>query len=230
MKVSNTSERLKELMNKHGYRQVDILEKCKPYCEKYNIKLGRNDLSQYVSGRVEPKQDKLTVLALALNVSEAWLMGFDVPLEENKWAHIKKAFDEMDAFDAELASLGWKCELISCNAWEEVEMGVHEGTPVGCTLPNGVRKDCKSCYMKQPKYVFSNGTTSFEVSTEDYSTFLKDSKAFFMKRIQKLMLKSSDKLFNNTLTNAAHADDYVNAPEELKKQEEDMIDKAMRPD
>lgn len=29
--------------------------------------------------------------------------------------------------------------------------------------------------------------------------------------------------------NAAHADDYANAPEELKQLEEDMIDKAFRP-
>ena len=41
--------------------------------------MGRNDLSQYLSGKFQPKQAKLTVLALALNVSEAWLMGYDVP-------------------------------------------------------------------------------------------------------------------------------------------------------
>lgn len=38
-------------------------------------------MSQYVSGRTEPGQDKLTILGLALNVSEAWLMGYDVPME-----------------------------------------------------------------------------------------------------------------------------------------------------
>lgn len=35
---------------------------------------------------------------------------------------------------------------------------------------------------------------------------------------------------SNYEVNAAHADDYMNAPEELKQLEEDMIDKAMRPD
>lgn len=61
-------------------RQVDILDACAPYCKMYNVKIGRNDLSQYVSGKVEPKQDKLTILSMALNVSEAWLMGYDVPM------------------------------------------------------------------------------------------------------------------------------------------------------
>ena len=76
-----TSERLKLLMDLKQIRQIDILNAAKPFCQKYGIKLERNDLSQYVSGKVLPGQDKLTILGLALNVSEAWLMGFDVPME-----------------------------------------------------------------------------------------------------------------------------------------------------
>ncbi len=83
MKNSNTSERLKEIMNTRGLKQVDILEKAKPYCQKYGVRLGRNDLSQYVSGKVTPGQEKLTVLGLALGVTEAWLMGYDVPMERD---------------------------------------------------------------------------------------------------------------------------------------------------
>ena len=46
-------------------------------------KANKNDLSHYVSGKVEPGQDKLSILGLALGVSEAWLMGFDVSMERN---------------------------------------------------------------------------------------------------------------------------------------------------
>jgi transcriptional regulator with XRE-family HTH domain len=81
MKERNTSDRLKEIMAKNGLRQIDILNKAIPFCKKYNVKLGRNDLSQYISGKVEPSQKKLTVLAEALEVNEAWLMGYDVPME-----------------------------------------------------------------------------------------------------------------------------------------------------
>ena len=45
--------------------------------------MNKSDISQYVSGKVEPNQDKLYVLAKALNVSEAWLMGYDVPMERS---------------------------------------------------------------------------------------------------------------------------------------------------
>lgn len=84
MKKESTAVRLKLIMEERNLRQVDILEKCKPFCEKWGVKLGRNDLSQYVNGKVEPGQEKLTILGLALNVSEAWLMGFDVPRERHK--------------------------------------------------------------------------------------------------------------------------------------------------
>lgn len=83
MKGSNISERLNYIIKNRGLKQVEILEKCKPFCDKYGIRLARNDLSQYVSGKVEPKQDKLSILSLALDVSEAWLAGYNVPMERN---------------------------------------------------------------------------------------------------------------------------------------------------
>lgn len=83
MKKTSTSERLKEIMLEKNLKQVDILKRAEPFCKKYGVKLGRNDLSQYVSGKVEPGQKKLSILAEALNVSETWLMGYDVDIEPN---------------------------------------------------------------------------------------------------------------------------------------------------
>ena len=81
MKVATTSERLKQILSERHIRQIDIIEAAKPYSEKYNVKLNKNDLSQYVSGKTEPGQSKLSILGMALNVNEAWLMGYDVPIE-----------------------------------------------------------------------------------------------------------------------------------------------------
>lgn len=83
MKEYSTSQRLKQVMDMRGFRQVDILEAAEPYCKKYGVKLGKNALSQYVSGKVEPNQERLTILGLALGVSEAWLLGYDVPMERS---------------------------------------------------------------------------------------------------------------------------------------------------
>lgn len=106
MKEESTSIRIRKLMEERGLRQVDILDKCKPFCEKYDIKLGRNDLSQYVSGKVEPGQEKLTVLGLALNVSEAWLMGFNVPMERVDRHNSKEKAEEILKYYGMLNDLG----------------------------------------------------------------------------------------------------------------------------
>ena len=90
---SSTSERLRQIMDERNLKQTDILALTRPYCEKYNVKLGKSDLSQFVNGKVIPGQWKLTILGLALNVSEAWLMGLDVPMER-KTAPILMEEDE----------------------------------------------------------------------------------------------------------------------------------------
>ena len=41
----------------------------------------KSAMSQYVSGKFAPKQTRIYLLAKALNVNEAWLMGYDVPME-----------------------------------------------------------------------------------------------------------------------------------------------------
>lgn len=81
VKKENTSSRLKYIMKTRNLRQIDILNACLPFCEKYHIKMNKSDISQYVSGKVEPNQNKLFILGQALNVAEAWLMGLDVPME-----------------------------------------------------------------------------------------------------------------------------------------------------
>lgn len=73
------SNRLKQIMNERNLKQVDILNKTIPLQSRYNVRLAKNDLSQYVNGKVEPNQDRIFILAKALDVSEAWLLGYDVP-------------------------------------------------------------------------------------------------------------------------------------------------------
>ena len=75
----NTAARLKQIMEERKLKQVDILNLSLPYCKKYDVKMNKSDISQYVSGKNEHGQEKLVVLGMALGVSEAWLMGLDVP-------------------------------------------------------------------------------------------------------------------------------------------------------
>ena len=70
-------------MQERNMKQVDILELVLPVCKKYGLKMNKSDISQYVSGKVEPNQRKLVALAEALNVSETWLMGYEINEKES---------------------------------------------------------------------------------------------------------------------------------------------------
>ena len=78
MERSSTSKRLRQIMSERNLRQVDILEKSKPFQKQLGVKMGRSALSQYVTGKSKPDDKKLYLLSKTLNVSEAWLMGYDV--------------------------------------------------------------------------------------------------------------------------------------------------------
>ena len=97
---ARTADRLSEIMRERNLKQVDILNLAKPYCEKYKVKLAKSDLSQYVSGKVEPGQTKIFVLAHALNVNEAWLMGADVPSHRDL-SDVSKQPNDGEAFISE---------------------------------------------------------------------------------------------------------------------------------
>lgn len=111
MRKKNTSIRLKEIMAERNLKQVDILKLAQPFSEKYNVKLNKSDLSQYISGKTEPGQDKLFVLGMALDVNESWLMGFDVPKERyniQKSSYIEQQKNQKTAVNTPMILEGLK--------------------------------------------------------------------------------------------------------------------------
>ena len=51
-------------------------------------------INNYLSGKYEPKQNRLEIIANALDVSPVWLMGFDVPMERETSTPEKLELDE----------------------------------------------------------------------------------------------------------------------------------------
>lgn len=51
-------------------------------CQK--TKIPKSALSEYLKGLYEPKQDRLLILADAMYVDPVWLMGYDVPMENEQ--------------------------------------------------------------------------------------------------------------------------------------------------
>ena len=71
-RVATCAERIKKALTIKGMKQSDL-------CRL--TKIPKSALSQYISGAFEPKQDRIYLMAQALNVNETWLMGLDVPME-----------------------------------------------------------------------------------------------------------------------------------------------------
>ncbi|HGO3664664.1 TPA: helix-turn-helix domain-containing protein [Staphylococcus aureus] len=74
------SSRLKKAMLDKQMKQIDIINKSKLLSDN-GAKITKTDLSQYVNGKTSPGQKKLYVLSKVLDVSEAWLLGYDVSLK-----------------------------------------------------------------------------------------------------------------------------------------------------
>lgn len=74
--MSTTSKRIQEAMELRGLKQTDLVEK---------TGISKGALSSYISGRYVPKQNNTFLIAKALNVNEAWLMGADVPMERDSY-------------------------------------------------------------------------------------------------------------------------------------------------
>ena len=67
------AERISQALRLRGMRQIDLSEK---------TGISKGSISQYVSGKFDPKQTNLYLMAKALRVRPDWLMGLDGPMEE----------------------------------------------------------------------------------------------------------------------------------------------------
>lgn len=72
MKKAETKDRIKEALEKREMKQSELVEK---------TGIDKGQMSSYISGKYKPKQNNLHLIATALSVDEAWLMGYDVPME-----------------------------------------------------------------------------------------------------------------------------------------------------
>ena len=75
MNKAEFKDRLKQAMDMRQMKAVDL-------CEKTKIPKGA--VSYYLSGKSTPKADRLYLLCKALDVSEAWMLGYDVEIAKTK--------------------------------------------------------------------------------------------------------------------------------------------------
>ena len=74
-RTETSGVRIARALKIRGMKQSEL-------CKLANVP--KSSLSLYLSGAYEPKQDRIFDMARALNVNEAWLMGYDVPMEKEQ--------------------------------------------------------------------------------------------------------------------------------------------------
>lgn len=70
--MSEMNVRMRQALQRKGMKQAELADK---------TGIDKGQISSYLSGKYKPKQENLSLLAAALDVSEYWLMGLDVPME-----------------------------------------------------------------------------------------------------------------------------------------------------
>ena len=72
MKISTFAQRLRAGLDARQMTQAELSSRSK---------ISKSSISHYLKGDWEGKQDAVYSIAQVLNVSEAWLMGYDVPMD-----------------------------------------------------------------------------------------------------------------------------------------------------
>ena len=72
---ASTADRLRQALEEANMKQIE-LSRC--------TGIDRSAINRYLAGTYEPKQDAIHKMAQALNVSEMWLWGYDVPMQRTK--------------------------------------------------------------------------------------------------------------------------------------------------
>ena len=96
VRMATFSKRLRTAIDMRGISQTELAKK---------TGISKSSISHYLKGDWEGKQDAVYALALALNVSEAWLMGFDAKMERGNNLTAPQSTDDMDEINQIFASL-----------------------------------------------------------------------------------------------------------------------------
>ncbi len=78
-KIESCGKRIEKALSVRNMKQSQL-------CKLADVP--KSSLSLYLKGAYEPKQDKILRMANVLNVSESWLMGYDVPMENEDFPSI----------------------------------------------------------------------------------------------------------------------------------------------
>ena len=75
-RTDSFANRLAIAMQLNNINQIELSEKTKAFSKTISQSL----INKYLKGKALARQDNIYILCKILNVDEAWMMGFDVPI------------------------------------------------------------------------------------------------------------------------------------------------------
>lgn len=76
--MENFNIRLKKALAINNMKANDLAHK---------LNINKGIISNYINDRYKPKADRIYEISQILNVNVAWLMGYDIPMQEEKWTN-----------------------------------------------------------------------------------------------------------------------------------------------
>lgn len=171
-------------------------------------KLSKSTISHYMSGYTQPKSDKLFILSKALNVSEAWLMGLDAPMERPSLQ-----------FDSAPDDTPWNRALSKLQSGTTLSQ--EEVAALNKGLPKAI-KDCEEAFSN-----FSDNVISFHLkkSFSQLSDINKKKVVDYSDNLLKIQQMEEEQL--HLIPDAAHDRTDISdsdRTEASRKEEDDIMD------
>ena len=93
MKISNSKERIRELLEISGDNQAEMSRK---------VGLSKTTIGRYVNGVQEPNQKAIVKIANTYRVSPSWLLGYDTDMVGKTNKEIMKMLDMLNEPDKDI--------------------------------------------------------------------------------------------------------------------------------
>lgn len=100
------SERLKNALREKNIKAIELSQK---------TGISKSSISDWINGRYEAKQDKIFLIAEALDINEGYLLGLDVPMFKETFAPNNTTLSEINKVSEQLDEPRQKVVLETAN-------------------------------------------------------------------------------------------------------------------
>ncbi|MCI3860111.1 helix-turn-helix transcriptional regulator [Lactococcus garvieae] len=87
------SERLKTALREKNIKAIELSQK---------TGISKSSISDWINGRYEAKQDKIFLIAEALNINEGYLLGLDVPMHKEEFSSNNSTLSKINKISEQL--------------------------------------------------------------------------------------------------------------------------------